>query len=188
MHDGRTPAWRRTSAPFRARWKFHWRETSAAQAPSVLLVAMLAASVSGSAAASLQQPGGGGDDGPAVEVVHTVGCAERRGGDDWWLVRGAEPEPTEVGVFNVLEVDAAKSRPLGDREFQLIGVPEFLGAEALLRAADRALFTGPDQVNATGELRDGRTVLVKALLIDAESPPRLNLLAVVGLADTCGTD
>ncbi|MXY25774.1 MAG: hypothetical protein F4Y45_14805 [Acidobacteria bacterium] len=162
--------------------------TVALHRAGALLVAMLSASVSGAAAASLQQPGGG-DNGPAVEVVHTVGCAERRGGDaDWWLVRAAEPEPTGVGVFNVLEVDAAKSRPLGDREFQLIGVPDFLGAEALLRAADRALFTEPDQVNATGELRDGRAVLVKALLIDAEPPPRLNLLAVVGLADNCGTD
>ncbi|MYD72227.1 MAG: hypothetical protein F4W89_16010 [Acidobacteria bacterium] len=163
--------------------------TVALHRAGALLVAMLSASVSGAAAASLQQPGGGGDNGPAVEVVHTVGCAERRGGDaDWWLVRAAEPEPTGVGVFNVLEVDAAKSRPLGDREFQLIGVPDFLGAEALLRAADRALFTEPDQVNATGELRDGRAVLVKALLIDAEPPSRLNLLAVVGLADNCGTD
>ena len=154
-----------------------------------LLAAMLLVSAAGFAAPSPQQPDTGRGRAPAAEMVHTVGCAERRGGDaDWWLVRAAEPEPTRAGVFNDLEVDAAKSRPLGDREFQLIGVPEFLGAEALLRAADRALFTDPDQVNATGELRDGRTVLVKALLIEADPAPRLNLLAVVGLADTCGTD
>lgn len=163
--------------------------TPARRRAGALLAVVLLAPVTVSGAPSPRQADAERERGPAVEVVHTVGCAERRGGDaDWWLVRAAEPEPTRVGVFNVVEVDAAKSRPLGDHEFRLIGVPEFLGAEALLRAADRGLFTNPDQANATGELRDGRTVLVKALLIDTDPPPRLNLLAVVGLADACGTD
>ena len=154
-----------------------------------LLVALLLASTVTSTFGSAQRRDAARGEGPAVEIVHTVGCAERRGSDtDWWLVRAAEPETTQAGVFNVPEVDAAKERPLGDREFRLVGVPEFVGAEALLRAADRAAFTDPDQVNATGELRDGRTVLVKALLIEAEPAPHLNLLAVVGLADACGAE
>ncbi len=124
---------------------------------------------------------------PDVEIVETVGCvAQRAGGAEWWLVNAAEPDAATAGVFNVPEVEAARERGLGDREFRLIGVPEFLGAEALLRSADRSLFTTPEQVNATGELRPGRTVLVKGLLIAAEPAARINLLAVVRLADTCG--
>ena len=62
---------------------------------------------------------------------------------------------------------------------------DFLTPEGLLRSGDRALFTTPEQVNATGELRDGRTVLVKGLLIETDAAPRLNLVAVVGLGDKC---
>ena len=126
-------------------------------------------------------------DAPAVEIVHTVGCVERRtGGAEWWLARAAEPTVADPGVFNQDEVDEAREQALGTHEFHLVGVADFLGAEALLRSFDRATFTTPDQVNATGELREGRTVLVKGLRIAAEGVERINLLAVVGLADTCG--
>ena len=126
-------------------------------------------------------------DEPAVEIVHTVGCVERRTEDaEWWLARAAEPTVADPGVFNQDEVDEAREQALGTHEFHLVGVADFLGAEALLRSFDRSSFTTPDQVNATGELREGRTVLVKGLRIAAEEVERINLLAVVGLADTCG--
>ena len=124
---------------------------------------------------------------PAVEIVRTVGCVERRAGDpEWWLARAAEPAVTRAGVFNSVQVDEARAQAPGEREFALVGVADFLGAEALLRSFDRASFTTPEQVNATGELRAGRTVLVKGLLIEADEGARINLLAVVGLAETCG--
>ena len=125
---------------------------------------------------------------PDVEIVQAVGCVERRGGDaeQWWLTRAAEPTVTRAGVFNSVQVDEAGEQASGEREFELVGVADFLGAEALLRSFDRSSFTAPDQVNATGELRAGRTVLVKGLLIEADAGARINLLAVVGLADTCG--
>lgn len=123
---------------------------------------------------------------PAVEIVQAVGCVERRAGEaPWWLTRASEPETTRAGVFNATQVEEAGETALGSREFHLVGVPEFLGAEALLRAGDRASFTAPDQVNATNELREGRTVLVKGLLVESDAGSRINLLAVVGLADTC---
>lgn len=126
-------------------------------------------------------------DEPAVQIVHTVGCVERRTGEaEWWLARAAEPTVADPGVFNQDEVDDAREQVLGTHEFHLVGVADFLGAEALLRSFDRATFTTPDQVNATGELRAGRTVLVKGLLIATEGVERINLLAVVGLADACG--
>ena len=92
------------------------------------------------------------------------------------------------GVYANLESDQIAEigeTALGTRQFQLVGVADFLTAEGLLRSGDRALFTTPDQVNATGELRDGRTVLVKGLLIETDGDPRINLVAVVGLEDKC---
>ena len=123
-----------------------------------------------------------------VEIVWTVGCVQVRPGDDntWWLTRAADPEESSVGVFNTNQVEEAKDAALGSREFQLVGVAEFLDAESLLRFGDRARFTTADQVNATNQLRDGHSVLVKGLLIEAGAVSRINLLAVVGLADSCG--
>ena len=123
---------------------------------------------------------------PQAEIVSTVGCVERGAGEDTWrLTRAADPETTRPGVFNTAQVDDARQTARGSREFRLVGVADFLTAEGLLRSGDRALFTTPEQINATGELREGRTVLVKGLLIDPDGEPRINLLAVVGLADTC---
>ena len=125
---------------------------------------------------------------PQVEIVQTVGCVELRNDDaaTWWLTRAADPTETRARVFNEPQIEEAKETPLGTREFQLIGVAEFVDAESLLRIGDRAEFTTPEQVNATNELQDGRTVLVQGLLIEEGAVGRINLLAVVGLADGCG--
>jgi hypothetical protein len=123
-----------------------------------------------------------------VDIVQTVGCVARRNGEPatWWLTRAAVPTVTREGVFNRAEIDeATKTTVPGTREFHLIGVADFLDAEGLLHSGDRAQFTKSDQVNATGELREGRAVLVKGLLIDAGAESRINLTAVVGVADTC---
>ena len=137
------------------------------------------------AVAGEQQPAAGARK-PQAEIVSTVGCVERGAGEDLWrLTRAAPPETTRLGVFDTAQVDDARGTPRGSHEFRLIGVADFLTAEGLLRSGDRALFTTPEQINATGELREGRTVLVKGLLIDPDGEPRINLLAVVGLADTC---
>ena len=124
---------------------------------------------------------------PQVEFVQTVGCVERRTRDDttWWLTRAAEPTVTRQGVFNEVQVGEARETALGDGEFRLIGFADFLTPEGLLNFGDRALFTDPDQINASGELRPGRTVLVKGLLIDTDGESRINLTSVVGLADAC---
>ena len=123
-----------------------------------------------------------------VEIVKAVGCAEERAGDpaSWWLTQATKPEVVGRGVFNEIQVEQAHETSLGDAKFQLVGVADFLDAESLLAWGQRAEFTTREQANATGELRAGRTVLVKGLLIEAEPTPRINLLAVVGLADDCG--
>ena len=125
--------------------------------------------------------------GPAVNIVQTVGCVERRSGDaaEWWLVQAPEPAVIEAGVFNRSEIQVARNTALGSGTFQLIGVADFLDAEGLLASADRRLFTSPEQVNATGELQEGRKVLVKGALIETDAESRINLLGVIGVADTC---
>ena len=125
---------------------------------------------------------------PQVEMVRTIGCVELRNDASapWWLTRAAEPTVTRRGVFNSDHIqEIAETAALGSRQFQLVGVADFLTPEGLLRSGDRALFTSPDQVNATGELRDGRTVLVKGLLIETDGDSRINLVAVVGMEDKC---
>jgi hypothetical protein len=89
-------------------------------------------------------------------------------------------------VFNRTEVDeiAGAVKP-GARVFQLVGVADFLDVDGLLASGDRQLFTTAEQANATGELRTGRMVLVKGLLIEADGDSRINLMAVVGLSETC---
>ena len=124
---------------------------------------------------------------PQVEIVKTVGCVEKRAGEppSFWLRKAAEPEVVEGGVFNETQVEEARQLGVGERDFQLVGVADFLDAESLLEWGERSEFTTAEQANATGELSSGRTVLVKGLLIEAEPAPRINLLAVVGLADDC---
>ena len=123
---------------------------------------------------------------PQVEMVQVVGCVEERTGNGWWLTRASEPVVSPAGVFNQDQVDAVLAAlELGTREFQLVGVADFLDAEGLLATGNRADFTSADQVNATGELRPGRTVLVKGLLIEGDDVSRVNLTTVVGLPDRC---
>lgn len=123
---------------------------------------------------------------PQVEMVQAVGCVEERTGNGWWLTRASEPVVSPAGVFNQDQIDAVLAAlELGTREFQLVGVADFLDAEGLLATGNRADFTSADQVNATGELRPGRTVLVKGLLIEGDDVSRVNLTTVVGLPDRC---
>ncbi len=126
---------------------------------------------------------------PQVEMVQTTGCVEQRPDGGWWLTRAAEAEVTRPGVFNHVQVDEVRDALApGTNEFQLVGVADFLDADGLLATRGRTEFTTPDQANATGELRPGRTVLVKGLLIEDDDLSRINLTAVVGLSDTCGSN
>ena len=154
---------------------------------TLLAAALAAATVAPLTAAAEQRPSAGRPE-PQVEVVQTVGCVEQRISQEstWWLTRAVEPTETDSRVFNEVEVEEARESTSGDHTFQLVGVADFLTAEGLLRFGQRAIFTNPEQINATGELRAGRTVLVKGLLIEADDVSRINLLSVVGLADACG--
>ena len=125
---------------------------------------------------------------PNVDIVQTVGCVEHRAanGGQWWLTRAAEPVVAREGVFTTTDIDAAKKASRGGRSFRLIGEADYLDREGLLKTQKRAEFTTPEQVNAPGAIREGRTVLVKGLLITG-SEERINLLQVAPLADSCSS-
>src|SRR5262245_46701406 len=124
---------------------------------------------------------------PAVDVVQSVGCVERRDGspETWWLARAVEPRVVQPGIFSTPQIDNARGLPLGTNTFQLIGVADFLDMEGLLKSGRRREFTTPQNANATGEIRPGRKVLVKGMFITTGETKRINLLNVVSLADSC---
>lgn len=88
-------------------------------------------------------------------------------------------------MFNSNQVEEARKAPLGGLTFHLVGVADFLTPEELLESGQRKEFTTPETANATGQLRHGHKVLVKGALIDAGDQRRINLLSVVGLAESC---
>jgi hypothetical protein len=124
---------------------------------------------------------------PAVDVVQSVGCVERRDGnpETWWLTRAVDPRVAQPGVFSAAQIDTARGVQPGTNTFQLVGVADFLDTEGLLKSGRRREFTTAQNANATGDIRPGRKVLVKGMLVTTGETKRINLLNVIGLADSC---
>jgi hypothetical protein len=125
---------------------------------------------------------------PKVDVVAGVGCVERKGGDPptWWLSHAADPKVTPSASFSSAEIEQMKTVPMGTGVYQLVGVSDFLDVDSLLQDPVRAQFTRPETANATGQLREGRKVVVKGPLVEVDGQKRINVMAVLGLADICG--
>lgn len=141
----------------------------------------LAACGIGRAAAASQAPA----DKPAAPLVSVVGCAERSAQGVWTLTSATDGAETRVLFLSAKDIEDARKRALGTGRYVLVGTPEFLSKDELLKAGQRAEFTRSDVANATGQLQQGRKLLVKGLLITAANERRLNLVAVQQLADTC---
>jgi hypothetical protein len=122
---------------------------------------------------------------PTVPLVSAVGCAERTAGGAWTLTNATDPSEVRVLFMSAKELEAARKQALGKNRYTLLGTPEFLTKEELLKSGQRAEFTRPEVANATGQLQHGRKLLVKGLLITAQDERRLNLVAVQQLAETC---
>jgi hypothetical protein len=157
--------------------------------PTVMSAALLVAALSSSPVLFAAQRGRQTTprEKPAVDVVQSVGCVERRDGspETWWLARAVEPRVVQPGIFSTPQIDNARGLSLGTNSFQLVGVADFLDTEGLLKSGRRREFTTPQNANATGEIRPGRKVLVKGMFITAGETKRINLLNVVSLADSC---
>lgn len=122
---------------------------------------------------------------PTVPLVSVVGCASRTPQGVWTLTNATTGAETRTLFMSAAEIDEARKRPLGTDRYTLLGTPEFVTREELLKTGQRAEFTRPEIANATGQLQDGRRVFVKGLLITASNERRLNLVAVQQLADSC---
>jgi len=150
----------------------------------VVAVVALAAPWSAFAQRQSQPPG----EKPKAPIVQGLGCAEQKAGSPatWWLVRASSADPAPPGPFHISQVEKARGAALGTNVFRLIGETDYLSVEELLKSGERSRFTTPDTANASGQLRAGRKVLVKGLLVDVGGEPRINLMSVVSLADSCG--
>ena len=122
---------------------------------------------------------------PKVPIVSVVGCAGRTAEGTWMLTNATDGIESKVLFVSAKEIEEAKKKALGNNRYTLVGTPEFLTKEELLKHGQRAEFTRPGVANATGQLQDGRKLMVKGLLITAPNEKRLNLVAVQQLADTC---
>jgi hypothetical protein len=150
------------------------------------VLAAIAIGAPSSIAAQLRRQPAGAEK-PKVDIVQSIGCAERRNGgpETWWLGRASDPRATAPGVFTVKQVEEARGAALGTNLFQLAGVADFLDTEGLLRTGRRAEFTSAETANASGQLQPGRKVLVKGLLVEVDGQKRINLISVISLADRC---
>ena len=122
---------------------------------------------------------------PKAPLVSVVGCASRTAEGTWMLTNATDGIESKVLFMSAKEIEEAKKKALGNNRYKLLGTPEFLTKEELLQDEQRAQFTRPPVANATGQLRDGRKLIVKGLLITAPNEERLNLVSVQQLADTC---
>ena len=122
---------------------------------------------------------------PKVPLVSVVGCATRTAEGAWMLTNATDGIESKVLFMSAKEIEESKKKALGSNRYTLLGTPEFLTKEELLKHERRTEFTRPEVANATGQLQDGRKLIVKGLLITAPNEKRLNLVAVQQLADTC---
>lgn len=122
---------------------------------------------------------------PKAPLVTVVGCATRLADAGWMLTNATNATETQRQFSSAKEIEEARKQVLGSNRYKLVGVAEFLTKEELLKHQQRAEFTPPEVANATGQLQDGRKLVVKGLLITAPSERRLNLVSVQRLADSC---
>jgi hypothetical protein len=146
---------------------------------------MLALAACGVEARPYAQPVQADPSKPAAPLVAVVGCARRSPQGVWTLTNATEGVETRALFMSAKEIEDARKKALGTNGYVLLGTPEFLTKDELLKSGQRADFTRPEIANATGQLQDGRKLVVKGLLITAGNERRLNLVAVQQLADTC---
>ena len=146
---------------------------------------VLALVVGGWTAGVGAQPPENEADKPTAPIVSVVGCGSRTADGAWMLTMATDAVESKKLFASDDELEEAAQQALSDKEYVLIGTTDFLTTENLLSHPQRAQFTRPAVANATGQLRDGRKLFVKGLLITAPNEMRLNLVAVHEVADTC---
>jgi hypothetical protein len=122
---------------------------------------------------------------PEAPLVSVVGCASRAPDGTWMLTNATAGTETRQLFSSAKEIEEARKEKLGTNRYKLIGTTDFLTKEELLKSEVRRQFTRPEVANATGQLQNGKKLVVKGLLITAPNEKRLNLVSVQQLSDTC---
>src|ERR1700733_9865592 len=94
-------------------------------------------------------------------VVEVLGCLSQTGAD-WMLAKASDPAVTSTSFTTPEEVKAAAEKPLGTRQYRLIGARPF-----------------------TPEIHKGHKLVVKGLLTKSSSDPSINLTSFQMLSETC---
>jgi hypothetical protein len=125
---------------------------------------------------------------PRVPLVSVVGCpSPTQAPHVWRLARAGEWRETQQPGITSAEKAQLANEPLGQHSYELVGVADFVDAEASRTVGVRGQILASSRVNATGVLAAGRRVGVKGLYIDGASP-RINLTSVVDLGPGCADE
>jgi hypothetical protein len=107
---------------------------------------------------AVQQPA------PRLDIVEVVGCLTEAPGAAWVVTRGSEPVVSKVPFTSAAAVAQAVARPLGVREYRLIGAGVFSPAEY-----------------------KGRKVVVKGVLIRDAKEDRINVTSLQSASEMCAS-
>src|SRR5947208_10437301 len=98
---------------------------------------------------------------PKVPLVSVVGCATRTAEGTWMLTKATDGVESKVLFMSAKEIEEAKTKPLGNNQYKLLGTVDFLTKEDLLKDPHRAECTLPEVASATGQRQNGRKRLLK---------------------------
>ena len=80
---------------------------------------------------------------PKVPLVSVVGCASRTAEGTWMLTNATDGIESKVLFLSAKEIEESRTKALGKNQYKLLGTPEFLTKEELLKSGQRAEFTRP---------------------------------------------
>jgi mono/diheme cytochrome c family protein len=98
----------------------------------------------------------------AAEIAEVVGCLGQDPSKAWILTKASEATASSAQATSGAEVKAAAAKPLGDRQYQLLGITVF---------------------NPAGD--NGQKVAVKGVLIEDAKASRINVTSLQIAAPTC---
>ena len=118
-------------------------------------------------------------------MTTVVGCVVRTSDGRTSLANASSPQVSTILHADEGEIEASRSVGPGADAYELVGTADFRVAGELVEEAERRLFTDRETANATGVLRPGHRVAVKALLVREGGRRILNLLSVQPVSDSC---
>src|SRR5207247_3589880 len=93
---------------------------------------------------------------PKVPLVSVVGCATQMSDGTWMLTKATDGVESKVLFMSAKEIEEAKTKPLGNNQYKLLGTVDFLTKEDLLNDPHRAETTRPQDAKATGKPQNTR--------------------------------